>query len=567
MDVILKQVGRARRRLVWGRFGRALIWSLFAFWLLATLGIASAKLWPDAALVKQWLPEGGSPWNWIGLWLGSGTVLGLIVAMGWTYWRRPTVEQTAFEVDRRFGLKERITSAVTLSPVDRQVGYGEALVQDASRRAERITIAEQFPLKFASRGLLPLIPLALMGIVFVLPAWQAEAEAASTTNTPQAKEDAQTRESIKKLQIQIRKKREADQAKGLEEAKIETQKRMEAELQKLLDKEKIERKDALVAINDIKKRLDEKREQLGESAQLKKKLADLKDIQAGPADKASKAIEQGDMAKAQEELKKLADKVRDGKLSEEEKKQLVEQAKQIGEKLKEMQNKQEQAKQKLEEEVKKAQQQGRLDDAQRMQKQLDEMNKGEKAGEKMQQMADAMKKAAEAAQQGNNKEAAEQIEQMANQLGEMQQSQEELEELEQSMEELSEAKDGMNEQPGQQASKSSGGQRMGQGNNRGEGEGRGKGRGGKGIGSGERDEQGDETSTYDSQVRDKPKNGRAVISGTADGPNKAGVTRESVKEAIAASVSEKSDSTEEQQLPKAERDQVQQYFDNLRKGE
>jgi hypothetical protein len=90
---------------------------------------------------------------------------------------------------------------------------------------------------------------------------------------------------------------------------------------------------------------------------------------------------------------------------------------------------------------------------------------------------------------------------------------------------------------------------------------------GKGAGSGDRPENENETNTYETQVRGKPERGRATITGFADGPNRKGISREDLKNAIQSSLSEESDPLESQQLPRAEREHTQSYFDKLRDGE
>ena len=57
-----------------------------------------------------------------------------------------------------------------------------------------------------------------------------------------------------------------------------------------------------------------------------------------------------------------------------------------------------------------------------------------------------------------------------------------------------------------------------------------------------------------------------MITGFANGPNRKGITREDVKQAIQGSLSEKSDPSENQTLPRAEREHAQQDFDQLREG-
>ena len=102
-----------------------------------------------------------------------------------------------------------------------------------------------------------------------------------------------------------------------------------------------------------------------------------------------------------------------------------------------------------------------------------------------------------------------------------------------------------------------------QGNGFGDGQGFGLGRG---SGAGDRPESEDDTNTYETQVRGEVKKGKAIISGFADGPNRKGITREDVKQAIESAISEESDPSENQTLPRTEREHTQQYFNQLREG-
>ena len=76
----------------------------------------------------------------------------------------------------------------------------------------------------------------------------------------------------------------------------------------------------------------------------------------------------------------------------------------------------------------------------------------------------------------------------------------------------------------------------------------------------------EDTNTYETQVRGQVKKGRAIIAGFADGANKKGISREDLKQAIQGALSEESDPTENQTLPRTEREHAQQYFDQLREG-
>ena len=68
---------------------------------------------------------------------------------------------------------------------------------------------------------------------------------------------------------------------------------------------------------------------------------------------------------------------------------------------------------------------------------------------------------------------------------------------------------------------------------------------GKGSGFGDRPETESETNTYQTQVQGKLTEGKSVIAGIADGPNRKGVSREDLKQAIKASLKEQGESVRE----------------------
>ena len=72
----------------------------------------------------------------------------------------PSAPNAAVEVDRRFGLKERVSSALMLPDDARQTEIGQALINDASRRAEMIVVSERFPVTTGWKSLLPVLPVA-----------------------------------------------------------------------------------------------------------------------------------------------------------------------------------------------------------------------------------------------------------------------------------------------------------------------------------------------------------------------------------------------------------------------
>ena len=178
-----------------------------------------------------------------------------------------------------------------------------------------------------------------------------------------------------------------------------------------------------------------------------------------------------------------------------------------------------------------------------MQQQLNQMQQKDSQMQQMQKMAQAMDDAMKSMQQGDGKSAAEAMDQIAQQLGDMADEMSELEDLESALDSLSQAKDQMRCQDcggagcKQCQGNGMGQQQFGMGNGDGEGEGNGLGRG---NGFGDRPEEEGDTNTYETQVRSKVRQGKAIIAGYADGPNRKGVTRESLKSAIQGAISEKS---------------------------
>ncbi|MFG0261638.1 MAG: hypothetical protein ACF788_04535, partial [Novipirellula sp. JB048] len=352
-------------------------------------------------------------------------------------------------------------------------------------------------------------------------------------------------------------------AEGLQEAEALFEK-IELDLDKIVKRENLDRKQAMIALNDLKKQLEERREQLGSPDQMRRAMSQMKGLESGPADKVAKSIEKGEFGKARDLVKQLADKMREGELSEQEKRQLKKQVEQMKQQLEKAVQEHQQRKQQLEQKIDQARKEGRGEEAAKMQQKLNEMSQKDGQMQQMQQMAEAMAQAQQAMQQGDAGEAADAMQQMAEQLGEMQQEMSELEDLQSALGDLSQSKIQMRcEQCG------GGGCGKCQGDGLGDGLGDGAGQGdglGRGSGSGDRPEAEAETNTYESQVRGQVRKGKAIIAGFADGPNRKGVTQEDIKQSIEAAISRQSDPVENQTLPRAEREHAQQYFDRLRDG-
>jgi chemotaxis protein histidine kinase CheA len=451
-----------------------------------------------------------------------------------------------------------------MTEVDRDSDFGLALLADADKKAAKVDVAEKFRLKPTKIGWLPMSMVPVLVVVLMLAEPMSETSA-STTPKVDKTEVKQVLTAASKLKKRIQQQRRKAEAEGLKEAE-DMFKKMESQLDKITKASDMNRKDAMIEMNDLKKQLEERRSQLGSTEQMKRALSQMKGLEAGPGDKVAKAIEQGNLAKAKDMVKDLADKMRQGELSEAEKEQLKNQVQQMQKALEDAVKEHKKKEKELKDQIEQARREGRSGDAAKMQQKLNQMQQKNSQMQNMQQMAESMKNAAEACENGDAGQAADALQQMSDQLGQMQQEMSELEDLDSALDSLSESKSQMRCQQCEGGGcKECQGQGQGQGQGFGQGQGQGQGLG-RGTGQGDRPESETDTNTYETQVRGKVKKGKAVITGFADGPNRKGITREDVKQAIQGSLSEKSDPSENQTLPRAEREHAQQYFDQLREG-
>jgi len=567
MNQIKSKVIAARRRLLIGRFAINLCWALTIAWLVAGVLTATRAIWvlPSWLLVEK-------DTSWLAAWVIGTSVVAVLVASVWTWAKRPSLVSVASDVDQRFGMKQRLGSVLAMHEDDRRSPMGQALIEDAAKRAERLQLSERFSLKPTKLGWLPLLPAMLIAVTIFFGA----AEPGNASAKPNAQSLAQV-EQIKKsteaLKKKIRDQREKAEQAGLKDA-AEMFTKMEADMDKMSKREAMNPKDAMIAMNDLKKQLDERRKQLGSPDSMQKALAKMSENEKGPAESIVKAMKEGDFEDAKENAKTLAEKIRKDNLTPEEKTALQKQVAAVRDQMKQAAEKHEAEKQQLQQQIEEAKRDGRSEAAAKMQQQLNEFEAKDGQMQKMQQMAESMNAAAEAMASGDAEKAAEALEGMADQLGEMQDAMEQLQDIEETLDTLSQSKDQLRckQCAGQGCEKCKGngegdGEGDGQDGETGDGKRKGGSKYGLGKGSGLSGPEDDsDGQNYESQVRGDPKKGRGVNAGFADGANRKGVTREDVKQAVLSATSEESDPLENQTLPRAEREHTTEYFDKLRAG-
>ncbi|MEX2091771.1 MAG: hypothetical protein WD971_03790, partial [Pirellulales bacterium] len=524
----------------------------------AALAVAAVAIAVPRVVSIENVPE-----SWDAIWFVTAIGSGLAAAAVWTMISRRTALDAAIEIDRRFDLRERVASSISLSETERNSEAGQALVKDAVRSASRIDVGDKFRLRLSDRAWLPLVPaaVAFLLMTFVNPptatsSLDPNAPAAIAKQINTAAEPAR-----KKLQEQRKEaeRRNLKEAEGLF-------KRIEAGVSDLVEKKDLDRTKAAVKLNDLAKQLEQRRQQLGGKDGLQKQLQNLKSFGSGAAEKIAQAMKQGDFKQAAEEIEKLAKDLRDGKLDAEDKAELAKQLGEMREKLAAAADAHQQAMDNLKRQIEEQRQKGDLAKAGEMQQKLDQLAAQAPQMQQLQQLANQMGKMQQGLKEGDAQKAADAMQQMAQQLDQMQQEANEMEMLDAAMDELQMAKDAMACQNCQGAGceKCQGDLAM-NGMNQDDGQ---PGRGiGKGRGNGRPPNDEPKTSTRDTQVRQKPGRGGAVFAGTVAGPNIKGEVEATIQQEMASFGNSSADPLSTERLPRNRREHAEEYFNLLREGE
>ena len=564
MNEINQQVRRARRRVVTGRFFNMLTLAAFSGLLVAVIGMAIPKIWHLSFLQTQNHHDA-----WVYSWIIGGAVIGFLAAAILTWKSQSSQMDVAVEVDKRFGLKERLSSAMSLTPEEAETKAGQALMADAESRAETIDVRDEFRYKPTWRALLPLVPIMLLiGLMFV-PNAEKKVVASEGTNIAKKKREVIVTEFKKKIE----EKRERRLSKGLKDADKEV-KSLEEKFDQLLDDGALaDKKQSLVKLNDIKKQIEDKQREIGSSKELRQNLNKLKDTSNGPAKELADAMSEGDMEAAKKAIQKLADKLKSGKLNKIEMKKLAKDMENMADELRKIAEKHQADKQKLEDEIKKAVESGDLDKAAKLQEKLNQKKAMDKQQDKMQKMADKLKKCANCMKPGGKPGGNGQKQkgkQGGQQPGDSGQQQAQAEAAGESLEDLAKSIEGMQQQLEDMEAledlreMAEGCKNAMQGGGEGDKGGRNDWAKGKGPGGGKRGLEKEKIGRFKTRDKGSLQKGETVVTGDADGENITGRSVSETRELVKASMSEESDPLQDMKLPKSRREHGQQYFKNLR---
>lgn len=546
MEALQQQVSRVRRRLALQRFWAAFGWCTFVPLVVAAMLVALDRRFAFA--------------NWpLAAWLGAAFGLGLVMAAIWTWRHRPRSSDAAVELDRRYGLKERVSSALSLAEAERETPIGQALVADAVQRVKQVDVSTQFQCGPRRVVLLPLIPLAaaiLLG-VFVPP---AESKPASEEK-PVSKLDQKAKELLEKQRLKFAEQRKKAEQKGLDDTEA-IFKKLEESL-KTEVKQPQDRQKALVKLSELAKQIEERQKQLGSDEKMKEQLQQkMKELGDGPADKFAEALRQGDFQKALDELKKLEQKTKD--MPADQQKQVADQLSKIKEKLEKLAQDQKAAKQELEKQIQQAQQQGQKQTAEQLQKQLQQIAQQDPQMQALKDLATKLGQCEQCMKQGDKSGAQQKLQDAMQSLEQLSQNLDEMQMLKDAMDQIAQAKcdmcegGGLGKKDGKQPGQG------GKGNEPGEG---GDGLGAAKGGSGTRPERETDTKTIDRKVAQQVTKGGGRVVGFVEGPNIKGEVQAEVQSQVDAATRQEADPTTEERLPAAYREHLKEYFESFRKDQ
>lgn len=282
-----------------------------------------------ALLIVRVLERGGvlaPDWNTLFIVSGAGVFL---AAIAWTLIRMPSREGVALIVDESAGLKDALSTALSIE--NAEDAWSRAAVAHAVRTARGVSLKRSMPFSAPRAWPAPIAALALFLLAGLLPTFDLLGEAkASEDRTQTTREIESARAEVSEIESKVN-----ETLKKLEDRDLEAEfDAEEAQAKKPESPEQI-RRQALAKLTRMKDKLNEMREQQDGSSMdaLKQRLRTLEQGDAGPLDEFTKAIQKGDFEGAKNALQDLKQKLASGELTESQKAKLAEQMKSLSEQL------------------------------------------------------------------------------------------------------------------------------------------------------------------------------------------------------------------------------------------
>lgn len=532
-----RQLAKVSRRLLVQTFMDALVWYLAGALVLSAIWfVAQPFLIEEAPVWLRWAVAGG-----VAGVLSLAAMIHAVIAS-------PSKLTAALSFDEKFGLKERVTTSLTLSAEQARTSAGQALLSDVNQRISQLDVGERFPISVSRSAFVVPVSAALFACVALLyepPKTQAKIDKPDDPKQP-ATNVAAIDEKMKDLKKKSEKRPES-------KPKSEELERLEAKLEEIANKPRTTKDELRERIKDMKaleeamakreKEMSDKQQSLNQ--QLKKLERMSKEAQDGPAKDLQKALSEGNMEKAKQEIEKLADKLQKNEMSDKDKQQLAKQLKDLEDKLKRLSEQQDKK-----EQLEKLKQEGKLDQ-EAFQREMQNLQQDMEKLKDLQDLAKKMGECQKCMEKGDGKGAQQRLQEAADKLKGMDLDEQDLNDLREQMEKLKGAKeecskgcqgDGKEVKPGDTDQPNDGG-----------------------IGAGRRpigEEK--ETKSFDSKGKtDFDAKGKKIFDGYAPGKNFKKKTSAEIAGEIEQARQEAPEAIEQQRIPKAARDMAKGYFRNL----
>jgi hypothetical protein len=315
---LVRQLGQVRRRL----FLRTLLNTLAVCWTGATLLAVGWFLLQPLLLEK---PGDGLRWMVAGGLLATATGLAVVLAV----LRAPSRLTSALSLDAEFGLKERVTTSLTLAPGQEASPAGQALLEDVNRRVKDLDVGSRFPVRVSWTA--ALVPLSAAVLALVAAFYEPPRSQANLSQRPEREQAPPNAADIERKMNDLKKKVPEKPAQA--KLKSEEIEKLEAELEKIANKprdnkEQIrERVKEMTSLEEaMKKREQEMADKVKSLQQQLKQLDRMAQKEGeGPAKDLQKALADGKLDKAREEIERLAKRIENNELNSQQKEQLKKQ--------------------------------------------------------------------------------------------------------------------------------------------------------------------------------------------------------------------------------------------------
>jgi DNA repair exonuclease SbcCD ATPase subunit len=524
------KVRQAQRRLDFDRFVRRGIVALAVVVALAA-GILLADRFFQWNLSESYLFAGAIVTAFIGTTL-------------WNLLRPVRPVEAALRLDQSLGLKERLSTLVSLDDAIRNQPAGQALAREAATRAEGIDVAAALPMKLPRSAWWPALAAGLyLAIALGVGPIQLPGQATARETTPEEQERIQA--EIKRLEQRTkeREKKLTEEGAGQELAAINAD--IEKAAREIKNNPKTNADQAALRLSDLAQSLEQRQEKTEHLDKMKRALAQLPRAGEGVSKKLEDSLREGDFKKAAQAIQELKKQMESGNMPADQKEKLAQQLQKLEEQLKKAAN--------LADRAKEIQKNLSPEEAKRAMEKLAQQAKDLQQLEKLAQSLGQCSKCMNPGQ-GNEKgksasgspsdsksldELKKQLDNAEAILRELAQTDAERKTLEQMLQDLSECRGNVCKQ-----------EKAGNGM-------------GKGRGAGQRPEAEDETRSRLSKARSQPTQGKSFVAGKTDGPIFAGQSQEQIKQAVSAASREADEAITHQPIPPEYKDHAREYFEKL----